>query len=117
MMREKMTLYGTTKSAVRYFTRSLAKEANKTPIIVGTLSPGMVVTDFLMKSITLDSAEAERNKKVFNILADEVDTVTKFLSQRILKNKTNNVHIAWLTKGKVIWRFARSPFAKRGLFS
>ena len=116
MIREKMTLYGTTKSAVRYFTRSLAKEAINTPILVGTLSPGMVVTDFLLKSVKLNSPDSERNKKVFNILADEVDTVTSFLSQRILENKKNNVHIAWLTKRKVIWRFASSSFIKRDLF-
>jgi NAD(P)-dependent dehydrogenase (short-subunit alcohol dehydrogenase family) len=116
MMREKMTLYGTTKSAVRYFTRSLAKEASKTPIMVGTLSPGMVVTDFLLKSIEANSEGAEKNKKIFNILADDVDTVTNFLSQEVLKNTKNNSHIIWLTKGKVLARFLRSPFIKRDLF-
>jgi len=117
MIREKMTFYGTTKSALRYFTRSLAKEASKTPVMVGTLSPGMVVTDFLLKSINLNSKDAEKNKKIFNILADEVDTVTDFLSQRILESNKNDDHIAWLTKGKVIWRFVSSPFSKRNLFN
>lgn len=116
MMREKMTLYGTTKSAIRYLTRSLAKEARKTPIMVGALSPGMVVTDFLLKSIKTNSEDAERHKKIFNILADDVDTVTNFLCQGVLKNTKNNAHIVWLTKGKALWRFLSSPFVKRNLF-
>ncbi|KLU61540.1 bile acid 7-dehydroxylase 2 [Peptococcaceae bacterium CEB3] len=115
MMREKMTLYGTTKSAVRYFSRSLAKEAGKTPIRVGTLSPGMVVTDFLLKSAQANP-DAEKNKRLFNILADDVDTVTRFLSAEVLKNEKNNCHLVWLTQRKVLWRFLRAPFMKRDLF-
>ena len=36
MMREKMTIYGTSKSALSYFTRSLAIEAKNTNIKVGS---------------------------------------------------------------------------------
>ena len=49
MMRPKMTLYGTSKSAISYFTRSLAIEAKNTSVKIGTLSPGMVATEFLKK--------------------------------------------------------------------
>lgn len=116
MMREKMTIYGTTKSAVSYFTRSLAIEAKNTPVIVGTLSPGMVATDFLRNSLSLNDKEAKRSKKIFNILADEVEPVTQFLVGEILENKENDAKIEWLTKPKVIWRFLTSPFVKRELF-
>ena len=115
MIMNKMTLYGTTKRAVSYFTRSMAKEAEKSNVKVGTLSPGMVVTDFLLNSLKSNPKEAEKNKKVFNILADDVETVTKFLSSRILNNTKNNAHIAWLTKRKVIQRFLKSFFVKREL--
>src|SRR5690554_3587672 len=65
MMREKMTLYGTSKSALTYFTRSLAIEAKNTPVKVGTLSPGMVATDFTRNSYS------EKNINIFNILGDK----------------------------------------------
>ncbi|MDP4085859.1 MAG: SDR family oxidoreductase [Bacillota bacterium] len=116
MMREKMTIYGTSKSAVSYFTRSLAIEAKNTPIKVGTLSPGMVATDFLKNSIVENDDEAKRSKKIFNILADHVEPVTQFLAHRVLENKENNAKIEWLTKPKVIWRFISSPFFKREIF-
>ena len=76
----------------------------------------MVLTDFLLHSMDKNPAEREKNKKIFNILADDVDTVTEFLAGKILANQVNNAHIAWLTRGKVMWRFASSAFVKRDLF-
>lgn len=111
MMHEKMTIYGTTKSAVSYFTRSLAIEAKKTNVKVGTLSPGMVATDFLRKSLSV------HNQKIYNILGDKVEPVTFFLAAKILQNQENGANIQWLTKPKVIWRFIRSPFVKRDIFN
>lgn len=111
MMREKMTIYGTSKSAISYFTRSLAIEVKNTNVKVGTLSPGMVATDFLRK--TLDA----QNQKIYNILGDKVEPVTKFLAGKILQNQENDASIKWLTKPKVMWRFARSLFLKRDIFN
>ena len=116
MIMKNMTLYGTTKRAVRYFTRSMAKEAINSSILIGTLSPGMVVTDFLLNSLKANPEEAVKNKRIFNILADKVETVTLFLSTQIIRNTKNNVHIVWLTKPKVIGRFIKSLFVKRDLF-
>lgn len=116
MMRDKMTLYGTTKRALRYFTQSLAREAEGTPVLIGTLSPGMVVTDFLLKSAERNTESGEKNRKIFNILADDVDTVAAFLSRKILANKENNAHIVWLTRRKVLWRFASAGFTRRNVF-
>src|ERR1035437_4466554 len=115
MMRPDLTVYGMTKRAVRYFTRAVAKEAINSPVMIGTLSPGMVLTDFLLNSLKEDPAKAKNNKRIFNILADHVDTVTQFLSKRILENTKNNVHIAWLTKQKVVWRFLKSLIVKRDI--
>lgn len=111
MMREKMTIYGTSKSAISYFTRSLAIEAKNTNVKVGTLSPGMVATDFLRKS--LDG----QNRKIYNILGDKVEPVTRFLAKRVLENQKNGANIQWLTKPKVMWRFMSSSFVKRDIFN
>lgn len=116
MMLEKMAYYGMSKRAVRYFTRSLAKEAKKSNVKVGTISPGMVLTDFLLHSLKSNPTDAENDKKIFNILADKVETVTPFLCKKILENKKNNAHIAWLTNFKIIWRFSISLFYKRNIF-
>lgn len=50
MIRPKTILYGTSKRALTYFTRALAKELEGTPVLVGRLSPGMMLTDFITKT-------------------------------------------------------------------
>ncbi len=43
-----LALYGSTKYGLRYLTESLIEETKGSPILVGALSPGMVVTDLLV---------------------------------------------------------------------
>lgn len=115
-MTKNMTLYGTTKRAIRYLGQSLAKEVEGSGIIVGNLSPGMVATDFLKKSL-VNMKEEERNKtlKMYNILADKPEVVTEFLGREILKNNKNNKKIYWLTTAKILGRFLGSIFRKRDI--
>lgn len=115
-IREKMVLYGTSKRAISYYTRALAKEAEGTPILIGTLSPGMVITDMITRPLAdYQEEEREQVKKIFNILADDVSTVAPFLTEKMLANQENNAKIVWLTKRKIIWRFIASPFVRRKL--
>lgn len=111
-----MISYGTTKYGLRYFTQSLQKELKDTPIIVGTLSPGIVVTDLLMNDYKDKPEELERAKRIFNILADRVETVTPFLAEGVLANTKQNPAIAWLTTPKIMGRFMTARFNKRDVF-
>ena len=47
-----MSIYGTSKRAVRYFTRALIKEYKELPVHIGSISPGMVVTDMLLEPLS-----------------------------------------------------------------
>ena len=42
-----LALYGTTKYALKYFTDALVLETKETPLIVGALRPGMVITEMV----------------------------------------------------------------------
>jgi len=115
MIQIKTILYGTTKHALRYFMRGLAKELEGTGVIAGRLSPGMMLTDFITKTPDGDPSEVisdEKFRKLFNILADKPETVAKFFIPKILSNTQNNVLIAWLTNRKAAWRFMTAPFRK-----
>ncbi|MFF2555293.1 SDR family oxidoreductase [Nocardia sp. NPDC058058] len=109
-----LTAYGSTKRAVTYLTKALAAE---TPpgVSVGLLSPGMVVTDLLTHGYD-DPAELAKARKVFNILADTVDTVAPWLAQQAVTQTRNGAHVRWLTTSKVIGRFALAPLRRRELF-
>lgn len=112
-----LTLYGATKRAVRYLTDGLVRETRNTPILVGALSPGMVTTDFLTTRYDPDSEEWARAKRVFNILADRVETVTPWLADKVLSNTKHGARIQWLTLPRVLWRFATAPFSNRDVVS
>jgi short-subunit dehydrogenase len=108
MIQPKTVLYGTTKHALTYFMKGLAKELEGTGVIAGRLSPGMMLTDFITKTSDGNPSDVITNKKfkkVFNILADTPETVAKFFIPAMLQNTKNNVRIAWLTNGKSAWRF------------
>lgn len=118
MIQPKTILYGTTKRALTYFMKGLAKELQGTGVIAGRLSPGMMLTDFITKSPDGEASEVLEDAqfiKIFNILADTPETVTKFFVPKMLTNQRNNSQITWLTNGKAAWRFATAGFRKRKL--
>ena len=114
-----LNMYGTSKRAVTYFTESLAQEAEQkqTGVIVGKLSPGIMITDFTTHSLVNDAIElSDKTKKVYNILGDTPDTVGKYLVDNMVKNTKNNVKINWLTNRKAFVRFLTAGFNKRDFF-
>ena len=116
-----LNMYGTSKRAVTHFTQALAKESEerKTGVIVGRLSPGIMITEFTTGALggkeKIDLPE--KTKKVYNILGDYPDVVADFLVEKMLKNTKNNAHIEWLTNGKAAWRFMTAAFNKRDFFA
>lgn len=115
MIQRKTILYGTTKHALTYFMKGLAKELDGTNVIAGRLSPGMVLTDFITKTPNGEPSQViadEKFRKTFNILADKPETVAKYFVPRILSNPKNDAQIAWLTNRKAAWRFMTAGFRK-----
>ena len=115
-----LSVYGTSKRAMTYFTQALAKEVEtrNSNILVGRLSPGIMITDFITNALgNQQKIELpEKTKKVYNILGDYPDVVAKFLVESMLKNTKNNAHLEWLTSKKAAWRFMTAAFNKRDFF-
>ncbi len=116
MQRRGLNLYGTTKRAITYYTTACSKEAKGSPVCIGLLSPGMMVTDFL-KGSHGQIRNGEQTKRIFNILGDRPDTVARFMVPKILRNGLNGRRIVWLTKRKILWRFVTSRLKTRDLFT
>jgi short-subunit dehydrogenase len=110
---EGVSIYGSSKRAVRYFTKALIKEYKDDPIQIGTLSPGMVVTDMLTDPLTKKPEENREALKIFHILSDRPEVVTPWLVSKILGNHNHGAHIAWLTNQKIAGRFLANMFKKR----
>lgn len=115
MIQIKTILYGTTKRALTYFMKGLAKELEGTGVIAGRLSPGMMLTDFITKTPDGDKSEVisdEKFIKIFNLLADKPDTVAKFFVPKMISNIKNDAQFVWLTNRKAAWRFMTAGFRR-----
>jgi NAD(P)-dependent dehydrogenase (short-subunit alcohol dehydrogenase family) len=110
-----LTLYGSTKYALRYLTECLVEEVKGTPIIVGELRPGMVLTELLTDQFKDRPEDWEKAKPIFNIIVDRTETVTPWLAQKVLDNDKNGAEIVWLTKAKMLGRFLTAPLGRRNV--
>ena len=112
-MRDKLTLYGSTKRAVNYFTKAVSKEVKDENIQIGILSPGMVRTDFLKDAMSKADAEQQpQNKKVMEILAEDVETVTPLLVEGVLKSTKHYDRIEYLTSRRLIPKLIKMMMVK-----
>ena len=115
-----LSIYGTAKRAVTYFTEALAKEVTERGhnICVGKISPGIMITNFIDTSLG-DGEKIElpeKTKKVYNILGDYPDVIADFMVEKIITNTKNNVKFNWLTNTKAAFRFMTAGFNKRDFF-
>ena len=102
---------------MRYFTKALIQELAKSPVKIGYLSPGIVITDLLVPPPARRDKNWERSKKILNILADTVETVTPWLVEGMLREHgKHGAAVRWLTPTKVQGRFLMNIFKKRDVF-
>jgi hypothetical protein len=86
-------------------------------VIVGTASPGIVVTDLLVSVYEGGDADLWRSKRwLFNFIADPVDVVAPWLARRLLENERSGAHLAWMTVLKGALRFLNPRYHRRDLF-
>jgi NAD(P)-dependent dehydrogenase (short-subunit alcohol dehydrogenase family) len=115
-VRHGLGVYGTTKAGVRYLSNALIKDLEHTPVHLGTLQPGMVVTRLITDQYVDDPEGFEQFKPVLNIIAERVDTVSEFLVDKILSTTRNGARIRYLTTPKLLWRFLTARLTRRDLF-
>ncbi|MFZ4617223.1 MAG: SDR family NAD(P)-dependent oxidoreductase [Rectinemataceae bacterium] len=119
-----MNLYGSSKYALAYLLRALAAESAGSKVAIGALSPGMVVTDLLLSGegglAGISTMDAGR-KRIFNILADRVETVAPWLAARVMEDVDRGgrpgrlTRHDWLTTPKILARFLTAGIAKRNV--
>ena len=111
-MMEKLTLYGTSKRAVSYFTRAWYREIRQSGIRLGTINPGMVNTRFLQidrgKQTDL---EAKQYEKVRRILAENPEKVCPWIAERILNARKPFDAIRYLSGFRLFGKLVRLIFA------
>ena len=112
-----LSIYGTSKRAITYFTEALAKESadNGGYVNIGKITPGIMITNFISTSMgDGDTIELpDKTKNVYNILGDRPETIAEFMVNKISTNNKNNVKYTWLTTGRAMGRFIKALFGKK----
>ena len=115
-----MGVYSATKAGIFRLDRFLVEENKDLDIIIGEISPGMLITENWFAEQKETSAEDwETLKPLLNTLCDDVADVTPWLVDQVLANRKSGKRIVWLTGGKIAGRFfaAKVLGRKRDLFS
>jgi short-subunit dehydrogenase len=117
LLADGMSVYGTTKRGVRYFTKSIAREYRASPLVIGLVNPGVVITELLTKDLyEPESVAFEKRKRFLNIVSDRVETVAPILAKAMLNLEKTGKSIQAVTAWQILGRFLRSPFVKRDVF-
>ena len=116
-----MSVYSTTKRAVKYFADTLVKElgeAKNERILVGTISPGVNITEGMLREFAGLTPEARgKALKQLNFIGDHVETTTAYIVGEILANNKQGHAISWLTGSRMLKRGLSMIFGKRDVLS
>lgn len=119
-----MGVYSATKAADWRLTEYLVRENDVPGIVIGAISPGMLITEnWFAEQQHVSPEEWAKIRPVLNVLCDHVETATPWIVDEVIANRQSGRRIAWLTTPKLIGRFAaryvlgrkRDLFARYGL--
>lgn len=111
-----MTVYSTTKRAVKYLVKSLLKERKEANdgILIGTISPGINLTEGMMREMAKLAPQArERGLKQLNFIGDHVETTTPWIIDRVLQDTRQGNEIVWLSSGRLARRSLAMLFGQK----
>jgi NAD(P)-dependent dehydrogenase (short-subunit alcohol dehydrogenase family) len=99
-----LSIYGTSKAGLHFFNQCLAREAEETGIITGALQPGMVLTDLITNRYTDKPEEWKRVRKIFAIIASQVEDVSEWMAEKILQNEKNGAYLNYSNPIRMLQR-------------
>lgn len=96
-----MSGYAASKVAVTYLMDCLAEETLGTPVLTGSLSPGLVITEgFLRENRKTGGMPPERRAQV-NLIADHPATIGRWAARIVDTNTKHGKTFHWLTRRKI----------------
>jgi hypothetical protein len=86
-------------------------------VIIGTLYPGMVLTNLTLSQIGKDPSKDRQLIKVYKLIANEPEKVTPYLVKNMITNTRNGRKISFFKKRNLFARFLLLPFSRRDVMS
>lgn len=103
--------YATTKRAVQFMTRSLVEETRGGPVLLGAISPGLVITQgFLREHGRMPSGpERDARERWVNVIGDHVETIADWAVEIFRTNAEHGAVFDWLSSEKIAMRQRNEP--------
>lgn len=101
-----MTVYGATKRALSYLHDTLVLETRGTPVRVGLLSPGLVITELVAHNDLRAEVRGKRQRIFYAVLSDPLNVVAPWLVHRILAARRTGARAERLTRRSSVGRLA-----------
>jgi NAD(P)-dependent dehydrogenase (short-subunit alcohol dehydrogenase family) len=112
-----MSVYSSTKRAVKYLADTLVKElreAGDASILVGTISPGINVTEGLLREMrAVPAGQRARALRQLEFIGDHVETTTPWIVERVLEDTRQGNAITWLTASRMLGRGVGALLGRR----
>jgi len=108
-----LSIYGSSKSALGYFNDAIASENNFENILVGSLQPGMMLTDMVMCQYEGRPEEWEKVKGILTALSEDENVVSEWLADKILANRKNGVRLKYSGTLRMIKRLIKRKLDTR----
>lgn len=103
-----MAVYSSTKRAVKYLADTLVKElreGGEGAIRVGTISPGVNITEGLLREMReLPADKRGRALRQLEFIGEHVETTTPWIVERVLGSAKQGDAITWLTTSRLLGR-------------
>lgn len=112
-LRPGMGVYSSTKRGLDMLTRALVKETKDTPLLVGQIRPGILISDGWLREAKRAPEQVSSQRTALNILTDHVDDVAPYLVSEVMKATKTGAEVSWLTTSRMARRFMTPGYAKK----
>ncbi|MGM0432785.1 MAG: SDR family oxidoreductase [Spirochaetota bacterium] len=110
------TLYGTTKRALRYFTRSFMLEQACSPVTIGLIQPGLAMTDMLREALPRNKETASIIfSGIYRLLTYPPEPVARYIVSKTLSRTSRKrlIRINYLTPWRILLSCFTAPARRK----
>jgi NAD(P)-dependent dehydrogenase (short-subunit alcohol dehydrogenase family) len=117
--REGQAIYSSTKRGLNLYTQALVKELKGTNVIVGSVRPGILITEGMVREAhEMGDERFSKQRKALNILGDRPQDVAPWIVDQLESTAgKHGAEVSWLSTPKIIGRFSTAGFKKRDILT
>ncbi len=107
-----LSIYGATKSGLRFFNDAIAHENKNGHVLIGALLPGMMLTDMVTSQYEGKPEDWKKVEGIFKAISEDVNVVADWMTDKMLANQKNGVRFEFSNTFKFLIRMLKQMVKK-----